>query len=145
MLYGMDISGQRADWALARFWSHFDRDETLDPPPPYAPSAPSHRVQATSDARRYAEVLVRGVEREREAVDEAVQRASKHWRLSRMAVVDRNLLRLGAFELLYRTDVPRRVVLNEAIELAKRYGARDARAFVNGVLDRVTGADCSAV
>ncbi|MGF1509587.1 MAG: transcription antitermination factor NusB [Myxococcota bacterium] len=137
ILYGMDVTGQRSDWALARFWRIFADDPNLDPPPAYRVDEPGYAIETGPEARRYAEVLVRGVETERTAVDAAVQRASQHWRMERMATVDRNLLRLGAFELLFRGDVPRKVVLNESVELAKRFGAQEARAFVNGVLDRV--------
>ena len=66
-----------------------------------------------------------------------VQRSSRNWRLERMARVDRNVLRLGTWELLYGEKVPRAVILDEAVELAKRFGSEDSGAFVNGVLDRV--------
>jgi N utilization substance protein B len=70
-------------------------------------------------------------------VDAELVKASANWRLERMTRVDRNILRLGAWELLHRPDVPRAVVLDEAVELAKSYGTDDSSAFVNGVLNRV--------
>lgn len=70
-------------------------------------------------------------------IDERVQRASRNWRLERMSTVDRNILRLATAELLYHESVPTKVVINEAIELAKRFGATESPAFVNGILDRI--------
>lgn len=145
MLYGMDVTGQRADWALARFWSHFLEQE-LDPPPPWAPTdAESVRLQLDPSAKTYAEKIVRGVERHREAIDARISEASRKWRIERMALVERNLLRLGAFELGYEKSIPPRVVMNEAIELAKLFGAAEAKAFVNGILDRLGKAGADAL
>jgi N utilization substance protein B len=70
-------------------------------------------------------------------LDALINRLSEHWRLERMGAVDRNLLRLAAYELLYQHNIPPKVVINEAIELAKRYGTEDSGAFVNGILDQV--------
>jgi len=145
MLYGMDVTGQRADWALARFWFHF-LEQDLDPPPPWArPEAEGPRLQLDAGAKSYAEKIVRGVETHRDAIDARIIEASKKWRLERMALVERNLLRLGAYELAYEKTIPPRVVMNEAIELAKVYGAAEAKAFVNGVLDRVGKAGADAL
>jgi len=116
ILYAMDLSGQSADEAMAAYFEDFAEDgETLE----------------------FTEELVRGVGRELEALDEKIRAASQNWRLERMARVDRNILRLATYELLYVPSVPRRVSLNEAIELGKRYGAEDSAAFVNGILDRI--------
>lgn len=71
------------------------------------------------------------------AIDGKITLAAQNWRLARMAVVDRNVLRLGAVELLYTPDTPVNVVINEAVELARRYGSADSPAFINGVLDRL--------
>jgi len=71
------------------------------------------------------------------ALDETITSASDNWRLVRMSLVDRNILRLGVFELCHRLDTPPRVAINEAVELAKRFGSEDSAAFVNGVLDRI--------
>ncbi len=91
------------------------------------------------DGPRWAFVdrLVRGVMGHVTAIDEIVARSSLNWKLPRMGIVDRNILRLAAFELAFEPDVPSRVTLNEAIELAKRYGTEDSGAFVNGILDRI--------
>lgn len=144
MLYGMDITGQRADWALARFWSGF-QDRDLDPPPPWSLGKDGYRVALDETARGYAERLVRGVELHKDAIDARIADASRKWRMERMALVDRNLLRLGTYELGFEREIPPRVVLNEAIELAKEFGAAEARAFVNGVLDRVAKAGVDAM
>lgn len=85
--------------------------------------------------RPFAEDLVTGVDARRAELDEALSQLSRTWRLERMARVDRNVLRLALFELKHRDDIPTRVALNEAIELAKRFGAPEAAPFVNGVLD----------
>ncbi len=71
------------------------------------------------------------------ALDEVIVSASDNWRLERMSRVDRNILRVGVFELCHRPETPPRVAINEAVELAKRFGTEDSAAFVNGVLDRI--------
>jgi N utilization substance protein B len=81
--------------------------------------------------------LVRGVSTHREEIDRLIEGHSEHWRLERMPPVDRNILRIAAFELLYCEEVPPRVSVNEAVELAKRFGSEDSPAFVNGILDRI--------
>lgn len=81
--------------------------------------------------------LVRGVSTHREEIDRLIEGHSEHWRLERMPPVDRNILRITAFELLYCEEVPPRVSVNEAVELAKRFGSEDSPAFVNGILDRI--------
>ncbi|HEX7513853.1 MAG TPA: transcription antitermination factor NusB, partial [Candidatus Methylomirabilis sp.] len=69
--------------------------------------------------------------------DKLIQKNAAHWSMARIAPVERNILRLAAFELLYRDDIPERVAINEAIELAKTYGSEESGAFVNGILDQV--------
>jgi N utilization substance protein B len=83
----------------------------------------------------FARSLVAGVRRNRAEVDELLSRTADNWSLKRMAVTDRNILRLGAFEILY-ADTPDRVAINEAVELAKRFGTAQSAQFVNGILDR---------
>jgi N utilization substance protein B len=80
---------------------------------------------------------VLGVHQKRADLDQRIETNSTNWRVDRMARVDRNVLRLAVFELLHRDDVPKRVVLNEAIELAKTFGSEDSSAFVNGILDKI--------
>jgi N utilization substance protein B len=84
----------------------------------------------------FAERLLAGVRRHMEQVDQYLKETAKNWNLSRMAATDRNVLRLGAYEILF-SETPDRVAINEAIELAKRYGTNNSSQFVNGVLDRL--------
>jgi N utilization substance protein B len=90
-------------------------------------------------AREFAQQLLRAAVERAAAVDELIARASKNWRLERMSRVDRNILRLGTVELSALPDVPVKVVINEAVELAKRFGTAESPAFVNGILDRIAG------
>ena len=85
----------------------------------------------------YARTLVEGTLEHLEEIDELVRLQAEHWRLERMPAVDRNILRLAVFEFLYETDVPKLVVLDEAIELAKSFGTDQSGRFVNGVLDGI--------
>ena len=90
-----------------------------------------------ADLETFCLALYDGVGAHAEAIDQALTAAAQNWRLVRMAAVDRNVLRLGCYELLFAPDTPPGVTLNEAIELARRYGSANSPAFVNGVLDRV--------
>lgn len=118
MLFQLEASGMGADEVVASFWRSFGAD-------------------ADPDGRAYAEDAVRGVCGELERLDEQIAAASANWRVERMARVDRNVLRLGTWELAHRPDVPCAVVLDEAVELAKAFGTDESGAFVNGVLNRV--------
>ena len=89
------------------------------------------------DELEFAERLVRGVTDKRDAIDQLLGESSTNWRVSRMAMVDRNILRLATFELMELTDIPPRATLNEAIEIGKAYGSGDSSAFINGILDKV--------
>ena len=120
MLYAVEVSQASAKQVINDFWREHPGD---------------------AEGRPYADELVLGVTEAIEAVDGRVRAASTNWRLERMARVDRNVLRLGAWELLHRKETPRAVILDEAVELAKRYGSDDSQKFVNGVLDRVAD-DC---
>jgi transcription antitermination protein NusB len=84
----------------------------------------------------FANSLIAGVRRNRQELDQVLAQTADHWSLERMAATDRNLLRLGAFEILH-SDTPERVAINEAVELAKRFGSRQSAQFVNGILDRL--------
>ena len=88
-------------------------------------------------ARERARVLVEGVAQNLKAIDEQIERASDRWRLSRLARVDRNVLRIASFELLFEPDTPAEVVIDEAVEIARRFAGDRSPAFVNGVLDAV--------
>jgi transcription antitermination protein NusB len=91
-------------------------------------------------AQQFAKDLVGAATERAPEIDELIGTSSKNWRIDRMSRVDRNILRLGACELLAFKDVPVKVVINEAVELAKRFGTAESSAFVNGVLDRIATA-----
>jgi N utilization substance protein B len=91
-----------------------------------------------SDADYYADA-VRGVWDRREEIDALIGEAAEHWRVGRMTLVDRNILRLGAYELSLGSDIPYAVAINEAVDLGKRFGAEESGAFINGILDRISG------
>jgi N utilization substance protein B len=91
-------------------------------------------------AQQFAKDLVAAATERGPEVDELIASSSKNWRIDRMSRVDRNILRLGATELVAFKDVPVKVVINEAVELAKRFGTAESSAFVNGVLDRIATA-----
>jgi transcription antitermination factor NusB len=87
------------------------------------------------EIRPFAKDLVLGVWRNKEDLDKLISRASKNWRIERMSRVDRNILRIAVYEVLYMGDIPPKVSIDEAVELGKRFGTEDSGAFVNGVLD----------
>jgi len=93
-------------------------------------------MRSGGGARRYCEALVSGVLAERRALDAIINESSDNWTVDRMPIVDRNILRIAVYEFMHLTDVPFKVVIDEAVELAKRYGSEESGAFVNGILDR---------
>jgi len=116
-LYQLDLQGEHDPAAhAAEFWAQHPLDEP---------------------ARALAEELVRGAKAAQGKVDELIARCTEHWDLDRMAVVDRNILRMAVYELGWRTETPPKVVMNEAVEIAKKFGTRESSRFINGILDRV--------
>jgi len=85
----------------------------------------------------FAKDLVKNTYQRKAELDGRISRIARNWHIQRMAIVDRNILRIAAYELLYREDVPEKVTINEAIELAKKYSTEDSGAFVNGILDKI--------
>ena len=116
MLFAIEASSADVERAIADYW---------------------RELPGEAEGRPYADEVARGVRAQVEPLDARIKAASKNWRLERMTRVDRNLLRIGTWELTHKPDVPRAVVIDEAVELAKRYGTEESGAFVNGVLDRV--------
>ncbi len=120
VLYALDCgktwTRESVDESLRHYWSHMD---------------------GPALGRPYGEALVFGVLGQRDRLDEAIRAANPNWRLERMARVDRNVLRVAAWEILHNPEVPSAVAIDEAIELARRFGADDAAAFVNGTLDKL--------
>ncbi|HEY5950105.1 MAG TPA: transcription antitermination factor NusB [Kofleriaceae bacterium] len=102
--------------------------------------ASDFELEIDGAAQQFANDLVAAAVQRAGEIDDLIASASKNWRIDRMSRVDRNILRLGACELLAFRDVPVKVVINEAVELAKRFGTAESSAFVNGVLDRIAGA-----
>jgi N utilization substance protein B len=102
--------------------------------------ADTFELDIDPQAQVFARELVAAASEHAARIDALIVSASKNWRIDRMSRVDRNILRLGACELIAFTEVPVKVVINEAVELAKRFGTAESSAFVNGVLDRIAGA-----
>ena len=117
-LYQLEVTGDETGADLRQFWQQFPQSEI---------------------ARDFAMSLVDGVRRERRRIDALLAGAAEHWRVPRLSKVDASVLRVAIYELLSCPDVPTRVSIDEAIEIARRFGTGDSAAFVNGVLDRVAG------
>lgn len=137
MLYQSDLGGS----SLPQIFASFDTSEYLAGRRgrPRAPTSgdgdASRRRREVDEAFRYAKSLVTGTLEHREEIDDLIRAQADNWRLERMPAVDRNILRLAIFEMLYERDVPKLVVVDEAIELAKRFGSEQSGRFVNGLLD----------
>lgn len=116
VLYQIDMTGSDPQAAVASYYGSFE----------VAPAV-----------RGFFEKLVLGVTLHREEIDRLIVGASQHWRLHRMPVVDRNILRIAVYEMLYCGDIPPKVSINEAIDLGKTYGSEESGAFINGILDHV--------
>ena len=116
MLYQIDIRHADCRQIVQEFWQHY---------------------QPPSEVKTFAEELVQGTVSHLEEIDLLIARHADNWDIKRMAVIDRNILRLGTYELLYPGDVPPKVCINEAIELAKRFGDADSGKFINGILDAI--------
>jgi N utilization substance protein B len=95
------------------------------------------QAEVTAKVREFAEGLVQGVQEQRELIDEAIKARSRNWALARMPRVDLNIMRLATFELMFRPDIPKKVSINEAIEIARKFGDKDSPSFVNGILDEI--------
>jgi N utilization substance protein B len=116
VLYQLDISQGDPGEVLALYWENF---------------------RPSPKAREFCQKLVEGVRGSQGEIDPFIEENSENWTLKRMAAVDRNILRLATFELLYCPEIPFKATLNEAIELAKRFGSDDSGAFINGILDKI--------
>jgi N utilization substance protein B len=89
------------------------------------------------DLKKFARELVTGTLGHLEEIDGMVQEAAEHWKMERMAAVDRNILRFAVYEIIYRTDIPAAVTINEALEIAKKYSSVESASFINGLLDKI--------
>ena len=104
--------------------------QPADLPPPTAEDA---------ETRLFADPLIRGVLEHREAIDEKIRANAKNWEFHRIAAVDRNVMRLAIYEMLFRQDIPPVVSINEAVDIAKKFSTQDSGKFVNGILDKIRG------
>ncbi|MBA64021.1 MAG: transcription antitermination factor NusB [Planctomycetaceae bacterium] len=117
----------------------FEDDLNPDGDPDRADQFVTERLQGTSAGlAEFTRVMIDDLRQSRSLVDSILEESSENWTLSRMAPTDRNILRLGVYELT-QTDTPGPVVIHEAVELAKRFGTEDSPRFVNGVLDHIFG------
>jgi transcription antitermination protein NusB len=118
LLYELDLRGEGAPGTTADdFWER--------------------QAEVPEDVRSFAETLVRGTKAQQDKIDELIGRFAERWDLDRMAVVDRNILRAGIFELLWGAEVPPKVAINEALDIARKFSTEESTRFINGLLDRV--------
>lgn len=118
VLYQLDITRDSCEGALENFWFSQSEPEIAD------------------EIKRFAAELVRGTTENLSAIDAMIVRYATNWQIERMAVVDRNILRMGCFELMYRADIPPKVSINEGVDLAKLYSGAESGKFVNAILDK---------
>lgn len=116
VLFQLNITKQEAIKALSQFQDHFSSD---------------------GEADEFLKRLVLGVLEHRQELDRLIEQYSENWRLDRINIIERNILRMALFELLYCEEIPPKVTINEAIDLGKRYGSGDSGGFINGILDRI--------
>ncbi len=120
ILFQLELTGSEVtDEIVEEFWEGNDEDE---------------------EVREFTGGIVKTTRKNLREIDETIKRAAEHWSLERMAAIDRNILRAATCELLYRSDIPPSVVINEAIEIARKYSTEDSAPFINGILDRIAKA-----
>lgn len=119
ILYQLDITRDTSEAALDNFWSARSAEEI------------------ESELKEFASKLVKGVVLHLDEIDKKISQYAANWQLKRMAVVDRNIMRMGSFEIIYCDDIPPKVSINEAVDLAKKFSGIEAGKFVNAILDKV--------
>lgn len=117
MLFQYDLARQPVEELTATYWGEM--------------------AEAADDVREFATELAIGAINHLAEIDDLIRQRTEHWRISRMAVVDRNLLRLAVYEFLHQPSTPRTVAINEALEIARRFSTQEATQFVNGILDAI--------
>ena len=117
ILYQVEILGDDLDSVLDRYW---DASPTFD-----------------DTIKKFANELVKGIAEKKDELDEVIKNKLKNWNFERVAIIDRNILRMGVYEIMFRDDIPDSVSINEAIEIAKKYGDQESSRFINGILDKV--------
>lgn len=121
ILYRIEISKDSMESSIEDFWV---------------------REKGSEEVKDFANSLVKGTQENLSRINEVISQHAENWEIKRMAVIDKNVLRLGTFELLYMDEIPPKVSINEAIELAKKYGDVDSGKFVNGILDKIRKIEC---
>ena len=121
ILYRVEISRESFESSMEDFWTREDNNK---------------------EVKDFANSLAKGTLENCSKIDEIISRYADNWEIKRMAVIDKNILRMGTFELLYVDDIPYKVSINEAIDLAKKYGDIDSGKFVNGILDKIRDKEC---
>ncbi len=117
ILFQLDIKKEKPSAAVLRsFWVEYQPDD---------------------EVRVFAEEILKGTYKHIDEINKLIRKCAKNWSLDRMAAVDRNVLRIAVYEILHRKDIPSSVTINEAIEIAKKYGTEESGSFVNGILDSV--------
>jgi len=117
ILYAVDITGEEPGKCIDAYWK--DNEEK------------------DQEVKAFANSLVLGTSNKKREIDKVISECATNWQLKRMAVIDRNILRFATYELLFADDIPPKVTINEAIDIAKRYGDSESGKFVNGVLDKI--------
>ncbi|MCE5244661.1 MAG: transcription antitermination factor NusB [Syntrophobacteraceae bacterium] len=124
ILYLMEMTKAAPDEAIDLFYELLVPDEDVE-------------IEAPMSIRSFAEQLVQGVELYHSEIDSLIASASEHWRIERMSVVDRNILRLALYEMIHCSDIPPKVSINEAVDIGKAFGTEESGAFINGILDHI--------
>jgi len=117
LLFQLELAGNKLNESvLSEFWEDNDEDQ---------------------EVKDFTHAIVRTTLANLEHIDATIRKAAEHWSIERMASIDRNILRAATYELLYRSDIPSSVVINEALEIAKKYSTEDSAPFINGLLDKI--------
>ena len=118
MLFQLDVTKNKISQdVLQDFWKNIKVDD--------------------EDVREFADDIVVGTREHIDEIDRVITGTAEHWSIDRIAIVDRNILRVATYELLYRHDIPPPVIMNEAIEIAKKFSTEDSASFINGILDKI--------
>lgn len=117
MLFSFDLARPSVEELIENYWGEM--------------------AEAAEDVRRFANELVAGTIDNLDDIDERIRMRTEHWRIPRMAVVDRNLLRMAVYEFVYQPTTPKTVAINEALEIARRFSTTEATQFINGILDAI--------
>lgn len=137
----IDILEQAGDEYAETEVNGFENNNILDPEMERAIDVFKDSFKTDETAIPFFLFLVRGVCKHRKRIDKIINETSENWKLDRMGVVDRNILRFAIFELMFADDIPSSVSMNEAIEIAKRYGTADSPSFINGILDKIASVE----